>query len=54
MQKLVSIYLENMAYARGKMVVGSLADKHGLIEEHLQQYLTTGVDYQFHSQFRRR
>lgn len=42
MQKLVTIYLENMAYAKGKMIVGSLADKHGLVEEHLQQYLTAG------------
>jgi len=42
MQKLVTIYLENFAYARGKMLTGSLADKHGLVEEHLQSYLGEG------------
>jgi hypothetical protein len=41
-QKFVTIYLENMAYAKGKMLVGSLADKHGLVEEHLQTYLEEG------------
>jgi hypothetical protein len=41
-QKLVSIYLDNIAYAKGKMLVGSFADKHGLIEEHLAQYLSEG------------
>ncbi len=42
MQKLVTIYLDNAAYSRGKMIVGSYADKHGLVEEHLQQYLSEG------------
>ena len=41
-QKLVTIYMENMAYAKGKMLVGSFADKHGLVEEHLQSYLDDG------------
>ena len=41
-QKLVTIYLDNSAYAQGKMIVGSFADKHGLIEEHLQSYLDDG------------
>jgi hypothetical protein len=41
-QKLVTIYLENMAYAKGKMLVGSFADKHGFVEEHLQSYLDDG------------
>ena len=40
-QKLVTIYLDNMAYAKGKMI-GSFADKHGLVEEHLQTYLDDG------------
>jgi hypothetical protein len=40
-QKLVTIYLDNMAYAKGK-AVGSFADKHGLVEEHLQSYLDDG------------
>jgi hypothetical protein len=42
MQKLVTIYLDNMAYAKGKMLVGSLADKHGLVEEHLKTDLAEG------------
>jgi hypothetical protein len=41
-QKLVTIYLDNSAYAKGRMLVGSFADKHGLIEEHLQSYLDDG------------
>ncbi len=41
-QKLVTIYLENMAYAKGKTLFTSLADKHGLVEEHLQSYLDDG------------
>ena len=42
MQKLVTIYLDNSAYAKGKMIVGSFADKHALVEEHLQQYISEG------------
>src|SRR6185369_4986337 len=42
MQKLVTIYLDNTAYGKGKMIVGSFADKHGLIEEHLQSELAAG------------
>jgi hypothetical protein len=42
MQKLVTVYLDNMAYAKGKMIVGSFADKHGLVEEHLQDDLQNG------------
>ena len=42
MQKLVTIYLDNGAYAEGRMLVGSFADKHGLIEEHLQSHLSDG------------
>lgn len=41
-QKLVTIYVDNMAYASGKMLVGSFADKHGTIEEHLETYLQQG------------
>jgi hypothetical protein len=41
-QKLVTVYLDNMAYTKGKMIVGSFADKHGLVEEHLQTYLDEG------------
>jgi hypothetical protein len=42
MQKLVTIYLDNMAYGKGKLLVGSFADKHGLVEEHLKDDLATG------------
>lgn len=42
MQKLVTIYLDNMAYAKGKMLVGSFGDKHGLVEEHLHDDLQDG------------
>jgi hypothetical protein len=42
MQKLVTIYLDNSAYGQGKMLVGSYADKHGLVEEHLRPELDAG------------
>jgi hypothetical protein len=42
MQKLLTIYLDNSAYAKGKMLVGSFGDKHGLVEEHLQSYMAEG------------
>ena len=41
-QKLVTIYLDNSSYAGGKMLVGSFADKHGLVEEHLGPLLAEG------------
>jgi hypothetical protein len=41
-QKLVTIYLDNTAYAKGKLLVASFADKHGLVEEHLTDLLNTG------------
>ncbi len=41
-QKLVTIYLDNSAYAKGKVIVGSYGDKHGFIEEHLEAYLSDG------------
>lgn len=41
-QKLVTIYLDNMTYAKGKVLVGSFADKHGSVEEHLDTYLRQG------------
>jgi hypothetical protein len=42
MQKLVTIYLDNAAYAKGRMLVGSFADQHGLVEEHLRADLAVG------------
>lgn len=41
-QKLVTIYLDSVAYAKGKTLVGSFADKHGVIEEHLAEHLNNG------------
>lgn len=41
-QKLVTIYLDSMAYSKGKLLVGSFAEKHGSAEEHLQTYLDNG------------
>ncbi len=42
MQKLVTVYLDNHAYMGGKLLRGSFADKHGLVEEHLEPYLADG------------
>lgn len=41
-QKLVTVYLDNMAYAKGKVLVGNFGDKHGMVEEHLENYLSDG------------
>jgi hypothetical protein len=41
-QKLVTVYLDNTSYAKGKMIVGTFGDKHGLIEEHLAAFLQEG------------
>ncbi len=41
-QKLVTVYVDNMAYGKGKLLVGSFAEKHGFVEEHLQSYLDDG------------
>jgi len=41
-QKLVSIYLDNSSYAKGKTLVGSFANKHGLVEEHLAAFIADG------------
>ncbi len=42
MQKLVTIYLDNGAYANGRMIVTSYAEMHGRAEEHLANYLADG------------
>jgi hypothetical protein len=42
MQKLVTIYLDNTAYAQGKFLVSNYAENHGLAEEHLKDYLKDG------------
>ncbi len=41
MQKLVTVYLDNTAYGKPKAPM-SYAEKHGFVEEHLQDYLTDG------------
>ncbi len=41
-QKLVTIYLDNTRYADGKFIVGSYADQHGVVEEHLGPFLEQG------------
>jgi hypothetical protein len=40
-QKLVTIYLDNMGYEGSTMFKGH-SNKHGLVEEHLQQHLEEG------------
>jgi hypothetical protein len=42
MQKLVTIYLDNSVYAKGKVLVGNFPDKHGAVEEHLAPQLAEG------------
>jgi hypothetical protein len=42
MQKLITVYLDNQVYSKGKFFSGDCADKHGLVEEHLQDYLQQG------------
>ena len=42
MQKLVTIYLDNTAYGRGKGLIGSYAEQHGLVEEYLSDALREG------------
>jgi hypothetical protein len=34
MQKLITIYLNNQAYDKGKFFAGNTADRHGFVEEH--------------------
>ena len=41
-QKLVTIYLDNSAYKADHMIVTNYADQHGLVEEHLSEYLKEG------------
>jgi hypothetical protein len=42
MQRLITIYLDNQAYSKGKFFSGDPADKHGFVEDHLQDYLQQG------------
>ena len=42
MQKLVTVYLDNHVYQGDKWIKGSHADKHGVVEEYLQDELKAG------------
>jgi hypothetical protein len=42
MQKLVTIYLDSSAYSAGAWLKASNADQHGVVEEHLGDYLSDG------------
>jgi len=42
MQKLVTVYLDSIAYSQGKWLQTDHAKRHGCIEEHLEDYLTDG------------
>jgi hypothetical protein len=42
MQKLVTVYLDNHSYMGEKWLKGSHADRHGFIEEHLNEDLSDG------------
>jgi hypothetical protein len=42
MQKLITIYLDNQAYNKNKILAGGLADRHGFVKEHLQNYWQQG------------
>ncbi len=41
MQKLITIYLNNQVYEKGKLFARG-ADEHGVVEEHLQDFLQQG------------
>jgi hypothetical protein len=42
MQKLVTVYLDNLSYVQGKWRKAAHGDQHGLVEEHLEEYLSQG------------
>ena len=42
MQKLLTIYVDAHSYMDDKWIKGSHRDKHGFVEEHLQNYLSDG------------
>jgi hypothetical protein len=42
LQKLVTVYLDGHAYMDDKWVKATHADKHGFVEEHLQDDLSDG------------
>jgi len=41
MQKLVTIYLDNMSY-KPEGIFAGVSSQHGKVEEHLAEYLTAG------------
>ena len=42
MQKLVTVYLDNLSYVQGKWRKAAHGDHHGLVEEHLEEYISQG------------
>lgn len=42
MQKLITVYLDNASYDKGTFLGRSGAEKHGIIEECLTEYLDDG------------
>lgn len=42
MQKLVTVYLDNLSYAQGKWRKAAHGAQHGVVEEHLEEYLSQG------------
>jgi hypothetical protein len=42
MQKLVTIYVDNLTYMGDKWIKASMSDRHGFVEEHLQNELNAG------------
>jgi hypothetical protein len=42
MQKLVTIYLDSAVYGAGKWLGMAVQDKHGIVEEHLEDELRRG------------
>lgn len=42
MQKLVTIYIDSAVYGAGKWLGMAVQDKHGIVEEHLQEELERG------------
>ena len=42
MQKLITIYLDNLSYGKGKWINTGFGDQHGLVEEHAGAYLAEG------------
>jgi len=51
MQKLLTIYIDRHSYFGKKFARGHYADKHGFVEEHLEDYLKDGWKISSHFGF---